>query len=210
MVTQLVRDRELNSPAFARDLGVFLTQPAEVLLAVAEVGNRSEGFSGQDQARELHDRYEVPISTGLNCLRVAGYLYDRMSESALDVDSAVEELKAIAGALPQQVVVDDQRAEAIAAVLAVKPDYEITLAIREAFANAPHFISVHGSWAVKPVRDRNGEPFNLATMALSLYWHDGAGNSHEVVVNMSRDAWQEFMATIQEIDDDFSDIEELL
>jgi hypothetical protein len=92
----LIRNRELTSPAFVRDLRAFFSQTVEVLTAIAQIGNGLDGFTGQSQTQELNLRFGVPVNRATGCLRIAEYLYRRVTNLELEVDEAADQIAVIA------------------------------------------------------------------------------------------------------------------
>ena len=206
----LIRDRELASPAFIRDLNLFFSQSTDVLKTMSDIGDSPDGFVGQQQAQRLRSEFNVPVGQALNCFRIAAYLYNRVSELHMDVDEAVRELIAIAGGLEPAVPIDEQKQSAMAEMLSFKREYEVASAISKATSDAPHFTSLNGTWAVTPVTIRNGDTVRVPVIYLTIGWHDGGGNHHEAFVHMTREDWTEFFSEVQAISDRFNDVERLL
>ena len=206
----LIRESELASSAFVRDLTSFFGQKPEVLRAIAEVGDDPDGFLGGSQARRVGSKCEISSSQALNCLRIAAYLYDRVSELGMGVDEAVAQLRSVAGELEPVPAIDEEKLEAISGVLEFKRKYEVSRAVTQATSNAPHFVNANGSWSVRPVRIRSGEVVNVPVVALSIHWHDGAGNSHDTFLQMSQDEWSSFCNEVETITGHFGDVEPLL
>ena len=206
----LIRSRELASLTFVRDLGSFFSRSPEVLQAIAEAGNNPDGFFGEIQAQFVASQSEISHSEALNCLAVAAYLYDRVSELGINIDEAVEQLRFAGEELEPAVPVDEETSAAISAILEFKRDYELSRVVSRATSNAPHFIGAHGSWGIRPVQMGNGEIVNVPVVTFSVHWHDGAGNAHETFLQMSRDDWSSFCDEVEAITGRYGDVESLL
>lgn len=200
----------LSSPAFTRDFKSFVTLPAELLLAIAELGNATEGFVGHAQAQGLATRFQVPLDKMLRDLRVAEYLYSRVSQLKMDTVVAVEQVVTVAAGLEGIVEIHPRQREAIAEVLSFKRDYEISSARKAPLSGVPHFAGLSGSWSVKPVRTRDGEIVKVPMLAMSLNWHDGALNHQQAFFCLSEWDWAEFSRQVQSIAEGRKDIDELL
>lgn len=206
----LIRARELASAAFVRDLGAFFAHGPEVLQAIAEAGDDPDGFFGELQAQSVSSQSEISHNDALSSLAVAAYLYDRVSELGINVDEAILELRSAAEELQPAVPINDETSAAIAAILEFKREYELSRAVSRATSNAPHFISAHGSWGVRPIQMGNEETINVPVVAFTIHWHDGAGNAHETFLQMSHDDWSSFCDEVDTITRRFSDVESLL
>lgn len=210
MASQLIRDRELASSAFVRDLQSFFSQSAEVLLAISELGDEPEGFRASGHANVLNERFGVPLGVATVNLHIAAYLYDRAVDSGLNADEAAGQLVSVASGLKDPIEIDVDKRAAIVAILSFKRDYEATMASGKALANSPHFTGVSGSWSVKPVAMSNGEVVRVPVLSLSVTWHDGIGNAKEIFLQMSNRDWAMFNNSINAIDNGRKDIEDLL
>ena len=206
----LLDDRELASVPFIRDLRSFLSLSKDVLLAIAEIGNQPEGFTGRQQAQSLNARFGVPVNQAMRDLRIAEHLYIRISELGLDDTDAISQIDSIASQIQDPVTIDDKCRDAIIAVLSFKRDYEVATAAGKALANAPHFIGANGAWGIKPVKIRSGEIIKIPVVTLSIVWHDGTGNNHEAFLQMSDRDWEEFTSKLKGLTDSRKDVDELL
>ena len=204
----LVRDQELSAPVFARDLRVFLNLPASSLLAISEIGSGENGFMGPAQYRSLSERAEVPMTEARAALQIATYLYDRVTELGIEVSDAAGQIAEIAARIPDPVAVDQQKREAIAAVLDFKSGHERSHAVAMALENGPHFLRIAGSWMVKRVQMREGDPLEVPVLNFSVVWHDATGTNYEAFVQMSSDDWSEFRDTVEEINRDYNAIDD--
>ena len=204
----LLPDRMLSSPAFVRDMRMFLELPARVLFGISEIGDSAEGFAAESHGRILRERFDLGIDSAARALRFAEYIYNRASDLNLETDAAAAQFAAAASNLENPISIDCERKDAVRAILSFKRDYEIARA-RSATATSggPHFISVNGSWSVKPVRVRNGEVVKVPILAMSVIWHDGSENSHEAFFQMSAEDWAEFKSGIASIEEMREDVE---
>ncbi len=189
-------DRELALPAFVRDLRSFLSLSEDILLAISDIGEKAEGFTGFEQAQSLKSRFDIPVDQAAAHLQIAEHLYHRVAQSGLDVSDAIAQIDAVASGLQNPVSLDDKRREALSRVLSFKRDYEISTAVGTALADGPHFITVNGSWSVRPVKIRNGEAIRVPIIALSIVWHDSTGTNHETFFQMSEIEWEEFNSKV--------------
>ena len=205
----LLPDRMLSSPAFVRDMRMFLELPARVLFGISEIGDSSEGFAAESHGRILRERFDLGIDSAARALRFVEYIYNRASDLNLEADDAATQLAAAASNLENPISLDGERKDAVREILSFKRDYEIARA-RNAIATSvgPHFIGVNGSWSVKPVRVRNGETVKVPILAMSLIWHDGSENSHEAFFQMSAEDWAEFQSGIASIEEMREDVED--
>ena len=208
--TSLVRERLLSSPAFMRDLKSFLSLPENVLLAISELGNKPEGFVGRPQAQSLNNDFDVPVDKTIRDLRIAEYLYDRVTELGLNTADAVNQIVAIASELEEPISIDNKLRDAIEAVLSFKRDYEISGAKSKSVNNVPHFVDANGSWSIKPIRTREGEIVRAPVMTMSIVWHDSSGNPHEAFFHMADQDWNAFSRKMNSLADSREEIEELL
>lgn len=203
----LLPDRMLSSPAFVRDMRMFLELPARVLFGISEIGDSAEGFAAESQGGILRERFDLGIDSAARALRFAEYVYNRASDLHLEADDAAAQFAA-ASNLENPISIDGERKDAVRAILSFKRDYEIARA-RSATATSggPHFIGVNGSWSVKPVRVRNGEVVKVPILAMSVTWHDGSENNHEAFFQMSAEDWAEFKSGIASIEEMREDVE---
>lgn len=206
----LVSNKLLSTPAFVRDLTSFLNLSEDALLAIAGFGNESDGFVGSSQAHDLKTRFDIPTSQAMGVLRIAKYLYDRVSESSLDVADAVSQVDSIASDLNPPLSITDPQRNAIESILSYKRAYEISEAHSKALADAPHFSDVSGSWGVKLFQTRAGEPVKVPVMTLTLTWHDGSGDHHETFIQLSDEDWEDFGNKIKDLDSRRKPLNELL
>ena len=206
----LLPDRMLSSPAFVRDMRMFLELPARVLFGISEIGDSAEGFDAESQGGILRERFDLGIDSAARALRLAEYIYNRASDLRLEADDAAAQFAAAASNLENPISLDGERKDAVRAILSFKRDYEIARA-RSATATSggPHFIGVNGSWSVKPVRVRNGDVVNVPILAMSVTWHDGSENNHEAFFQMSAEDWEEFKSGIASIDEKREDVEDM-
>ena len=200
-------DRELALPAFVRDLRSFLNLSDEILLAISEIGDQPEGFTGFKQAQILKNRFDIPVDQASAHLQIAEHLYRRVAQSGLDAFGAVAQIDSIASGLQDPIALDDKRKDALTEVLTFKRAYEISTAVGTALANGPHFIAVNGSWSIRPVKIRNGEVIQVPIIGLSIVWHDSTGTNHETFCQMSEMEWEEFNSQVAAFADDRSNMD---
>ena len=184
--------------------------PKDAMMAIAEVGNRPEGFTGSNAARILNDRLDITVGEAVRSLRIAEYLYHRVADLGLEVTEAVRQLDAISSKMDAPVHLDDERKGAITAVLAFKRDYEVTTATRESITNGPHLAGINGSWNVKLAKISNGEVINIPVMTLRIVCHDGSNNIHEIFLQISDRSWRRLINEIKALDESRKDVENLL
>lgn len=206
----LLPDGMLSSPAFVRDMRMFLELPARVLFGISEIGDSAEGFDAESQGGILRERFDLGIDSAARALRFVEYIYNRASDLRLEADDAAAQFAAAASNLENPISLDGERKDAVRAILSFKRDYEIARA-RSATATSggPHFIGVSGSWSVKPVRVRNGETVKVPILAMSVIWHDGSENNHEAFFQMSAEDWAEFKSGIASIEEMREDVENM-
>ena len=206
----LLPERMLSSPAFVRDMRMFLELPVRVLFGISEIGDSEEGFAAESHGRILRERFELGIDSATRALRLAEYIYNRASDLNLETDDAATQLAAAASDLENPISVDDERRDAVRAILSFKRNYEIARARNvTATSGAPHFIGVNGSWNVKPVRVRNGEVVKAPILTMNIIWHDGSENSHEAFFQMSAEDWADFQSDIASIEERRKDVEDM-
>ena len=197
--SSLVSSKLLSTPAFVRDLTSFLNLSEAALLAIAEFGNESNSFVGRAQSHALATRFDVPNSEASGVLRVAKYLYDRVTELNVEIGEATNEIDSIAAGLDPAIIISGLQRNAIESILAYKRDYEISEASSKALADAPHYSDVNGSWGVKLLQTRTGENIKVPVIALNLTWHDGSGEHHETFVQMGDEDWDDFENRVKEL-----------
>ena len=206
----LLPDRMLSSPAFVRDMRMFLELPVRVLLGISEIGDSAEGFVAESHGRILRERFDLGIDSATRALRIAEYIYNRASNLNLETEDAASQLAAAASSLENPISIDSERKDAVRAILSFKRDYEIARARNvTATSGAPHCIGVNVSWNVKPVRVRNGEVVKVPILTMNVIWHDGSENSHEAFFQMSADDWTDFNAEIASIEEMRKDVEDM-
>lgn len=209
--TPLLREGLLSSPAFVRDLKSFLSLSGDVLLAISELGNQPDGFVGLVQSRTLNARFGIPVDKAMRDLRIAKFLYDRVTELDLDIDNAARQLADMApGLLEDPISIDDERHNAIKAVLSFKPASEISRVKSKSVNDSPHFVGINGSWNIKPIRTREGETLKVPVMTMSIVWHDSSGNHHEAFFHMDDEDWDEFSSKTSALADSRKELEDLL
>ena len=206
----LLEERLLSSPAFMRDFKSFVTLPVEALLAIAELGNEPEGFVGRPQALGLVSRFKIPMDKTLRDLRVAEYLYSRVSELELDTAAAVEQVASVSAGLEGKLELSLEQRDAIARILSFKRAYEMSAARKAPLAGVPHFAGLGGSWSVKLVRTREGETVKVPVLTTGISWHDGVLNHHQAFFCLSERDWSEFTRQVQSFAEGHKDIDELL
>ena len=182
--TPLITDRELASSAFSQDLRSFSILPAEVLLAVAEIGDSQDGFYGNRQTHALSENFGIPHSTAAGVLRIADHFYVRAGSLGITAADAADQIVLAANRMGDSVEVDDIQRGAIETVLSFKRDYEMTLAAGRIMSKGPHFIGSTASWSVGQSRISNGETVSVPILSVSITWHDGVGNNHEAFFQM--------------------------
>ena len=207
---QLIRDREMRSRPFWRDLKLFLSQPEEALRAIAELGDSSEGFLGDRQRHDLNERFGIAPDSASEILRVADYLYIRASSLRMNAADAVAQVAAVASRVENPVVLDEGRRDAIAAILSFKSGYERTIATRNITTSGPHFSGVGGSWGVKMAQVSNGETVRIPILSLNVTWRDGVGNQREVFLQLSDRELENLNSQLQELANDRNAIDEIL
>lgn len=209
--TPLLREGLLSSPSFMRDLKSFLGLSEDVLLAISELGNQPDGFVGFVQSQTLNARFGIPVDKAMRDLRIAKFLYDRVTELDLDTANAAHQLAAMAsGLLEDQIPIDDKRRNAIKAVLSFKPAFEIYRVKSKSVNDSPHFVGINGSWNIKPIRTREGETLKVPIMGMSIVWHDSSGNHHEAFFHMDDQDWDELSSKISALSDSRKELEDLL
>ena len=180
------------------------------MLDIAEFGNESDGFVGSSQANRLNSRFDVPTSQAMGVLRIAKYLYNRVSEASLDVADAASQVDSIASGLNPPLSITDPQRNAIERILSYKREYEISEAHSKALADVPHFSDVSGSWGVKLFQTRAGESVRVPVMTLTLTWHDGSGDHHETFIQLSDEDWEDLGNKIKDLDSRRKLLNELL
>ena len=206
----LVSEKLLSNRAFVRDLTFFLQLSEEALRAISDFGSQADGFVGQTQAQSLSSGFDVPTDQSMGSLRVAKYLYDRVAELRLDVADAVGQVDLIASGLSPSLALDDGQKKAIEAILSFKRSYEKTNASSKAVSNGPHFSDVNGAWSVTLLQISDGEVVRVPLMTLGLTWHDGAGDHHEVFLQMDDKDWEDFAEKVRRLTEGRKLLDELL
>ena len=206
----LLEERLLASPAFIRDLKSFLSLPEDVLLAISELGNGPEGFSGVSQSETLKTRFDIPIDKAMRALRIAEHLYHRVTDLGLNDATAADQIISIISRLDESIEIDNQKRKAIEAVLSFKRAYEISNVTVKALENVPHFLDVNGSWNIKIVRTREGEIIKVPVVTMSVVWHDHSINHRQAFFYMDEEDWDEFNTKMKSLADNRKDIEDLL
>ena len=206
----LIGGREMRSRPFLRDLGAFLSQPEDLLRAVAELADGQEGFVGDRQHRDLTDRFGVTAEAASAILRIADYLYGRASSLRMGVAEAVVQIEGVASRLESPVSLDEERLAAIAAILSFKRDYEQAIARGKATSTGPHFTDINGSWAVNVAELANGETIRFPILSLTVSWHDGTGSYHEAFVRMLDEDWERLNEQLKTIADGRSSVGDIL
>ena len=201
----------LSNPAFVRDMRSFLELPADVLLAISELGDSPDGFTGHEQARALNNRFNIGVGKIMHDLRYAEYLYERFTELDMEVADAITEISLAASELEEPISIDDSHRMAIEAVLSFKRNYEISKATKGGLtSSAPHFIRANGSWTIKPVKIQPEETIMAPVLTMSIVWHDGAGGRHEAFFQMSDDDWELFSNEMTALSDNRKGLEALI
>ena len=209
--TSLISYELLASPSFVRDLRSFLGLSEEVLLAISEIGNNPDGFRGQAQAQSLRSRFDIRSDKVIRDLRVAEYLYDRFTDSEMDVEEALDEISSVASQWDEPIEVGALRRDALRAVLSLKREYEVSKAVKGGTTgSAPHFVRLAGAWAVRPVRVRSEDPIMAPILTMSIVWHDGSGNQHEAYFHMSDDDWSTLQKEVKALSESRTELEPLL
>ncbi len=143
-------------------------------------------------------------------LRVAEYLYSRCAELGLETDEAVAQIATVASGLDEPIVIDEHQWNAVTSILSFKREFEVARAVATAISDAPHFIDINGTWAVKVVRIRNDEIIKVPVIGLSIVWHDGLGNNHESFLQMSEGNWDALRDKIETLSNSRKDLDILL
>ena len=142
----LLLEGTLSSAAFARDLTGLLSLSADELLGISGLVDDPEGFIGPSQAQNLSTRCGVPVAEAARHLRLSKFLYDRVTALEMDVAEATRQIEAAASELPDPLLLDREKREAIGSILSFKRSYEIGNTEGVALENAPHFVELNGSW----------------------------------------------------------------
>ena len=194
----MVPARMLSVPGFRRDLERLVSQPREVLSAVAELAGGPEGFD-VSAAVELQDRYGLSVSEAQSLLRVSGYLYDRVTTTSIPLEEAVEQvLGAVSDVRPGD---EDDRRGALESILRYKGEYERgRLASVRTLGVGPRFAGVDGAWTVSVFVTREEEVIKKPVLSFVLYWRDSFGNDLEAAFRMSSEEWEEFRSVIEDMD----------
>lgn len=209
--TPLLREGLLSSPSFMRDLKSFLSLSEEALLAISELGNQPDGFVGLVQSQTLNARFGISVDKAMRDLRIAKFLYDRVTEQGLDTANAAHQLAAMSsGLLEDQISIDDKRWNAIKDVLSFKPAFEMSRVKSKSVNDSPHFVGINGSWIIKPIRTREGEVLKVPIMTMSIVWHDSSGNHHEAFFHMDDHDWDELSSKISALAGSRKELEDLL
>ncbi len=206
----LLDERLLSSTAFVRDFEVLLNLSADALLAISKSDDGQDGFIGHGHSRNLNARFNIPIDKAARVLRIVEHLYNRVSALDLDVTAAVDQISSIASELEAPIKLDDQKRDALKAVLSFNRAYELPMATAKALDNVPHYGGVAGEWSVKPIRIRDGEIVKVPVVTVSVYWHDSTANHKQAFFYMSDADWDEFVSKVEAIKDNRKDIEDLL
>ncbi len=206
----LLAEDILSSPAFRRDLRSFLDLSVETLLHISDIGNRLARFAGDSQAQSLNNQFNVPVGKAMRDLRVAEYLYGRVAETGLEVDSAVEEIVSFAATLDRPVEIADEKRRAFEAILSFNQEHDIASANARSLRGVPHFVDANGSWTIRPVRNRAREIVKVPVVTMSISWHDSSGNDHEAFFYMSERDLDRISESLSSLADSRRDIEEIL
>ena len=85
----LISRRLLNNPGFVKDLRSLLTLPAPALTALSDLVNDEMGF-GESKAQLLDSRFSLSPGQATGSVKVARYLYDRVTTLELTPQDAVK------------------------------------------------------------------------------------------------------------------------
>ena len=208
--TPLLIERLLSSPAFTRDLRLFLSLSEDVLLSISELGDTPEGFSGRPQAEYLNTHFQIPVNDAVRALHMAEHLYNRVTEQGLEGADAVNQIASVAGGLEEPIEIATPKRDAIQSILSFKRAYEVSNVASKALEDVPHFVNVSGSWSVKPVRTREGEVINVPVFGMSVVWHDSTAKHDQTFFFLDEEDWDTFKNTIDGFVDSRKDIDALL
>lgn len=203
----LVPPRLLSIGSFRRDLTSFLSQPEQVLRVISTLATGEEGFA-PGQALALGEQTDITPDDGAKLLRVAEYLYNRVSEEHIGLNAAVEQLAEAGKTL--DVPLGEEQRRGVEEILSYKREYEFgRLARQRATSKGPHFVGIDGSWRIHNYRTRENETVSVPVLGLSISWHDGSG-THEAFTQMTVTEWDEFNARVERLSEERRHLEAFL
>lgn len=132
---------------------------------------------------------------------MAEYLYERSREYRISPDNAVAQLLQIGADFDIEDL--STRADALRALVASKDAYEGGLRARlQATSTVPHFSGLDGVWDIRPVfhRERGDIIARVAALLLNVSWHDMDGTTHEAIVQLSEEDWEDFKEEVNELE----------
>ena len=207
--TTLIPQGLQSSKKFLEDLKFFLGLSADTLSTIARVGNDADGFFPSQKAPLISKETKLAPQEARQALSIADYLYDRVTELRMSVSSARNELVEMCSRL--QINLSDDQSRALEEILAYRKQYELGRHARNrATSIGPHFLSMDGSWSISVYKTRENDPVKVATLSLSISWHDGQGNHKETFLTMSEKNWEKFKEKVEEINKKHEDLRDFL
>lgn len=199
---RLIRPATLTSVGFRNELGIFLRLSAEQIHELSVMADSRDGFRATRQTMRFAERASISPDDARYVLRVAEFLYETCRESRLPVDDAVTELVDTAAALGIPDV--SEKRSALGDLLAAKDGYESErYAEAQALATVAHFMSLEGTWDIRPVFNRETQEVvtTVPVLLLNLSWHDLSGTDHEAVVQLNEDEWDELREVVEQVEE---------
>lgn len=191
-------DRQLLLPRVARELSDLVELPSELLLRIADIRNetREPGFQ---MAQRLRAGSNLSLPAAISHLRVADNLIRLVDRAAINPADAARQIAVVAASLDPKVQLDDEKIDAITAILSATAPYSPPLPVRQAMANGPHFGRLSGAWSAMPVKGETGGITVVPVLALNIEWHDHTGMDDVLHFRMTDNEWEAFMDKIAEL-----------
>ena len=191
-------DRQLLLPRVARELTELVELPSDLLLRIADIRNetREPGFQ---MAQRLRAGSNLSLQAAISHLRVADNLIRLVDRAAINPAEAARQIAVVAADLDPKVQLDDEKVEAITAIVSATNPSSPPLPVRQAMANGPHFGRLSGAWSAMPVRGETGGITVVPVLALNIEWHDHTGVDDVLHFRMTDAEWEMFMDKVAEL-----------
>lgn len=200
MAVKLIPPRYLESRAFGDDLRALLELDAGILSEIAKMGDSPDGFLRAKNAPALAQKTSTDTDEAMDLLRMASFLYERVTENRLDLEDSARELEEAAKELG--LTVDDNKRRALRDLLAYKKQFE-TGRYASAFPadQSNHFVGVDGLWSIAAVPTREGGLVQVPVLTLSVVWHDIAGNHSSAYFLLTDNDWEALKSSLKRFDE---------
>lgn len=191
---KLITESSMNSENFRKDFLSLINLSSDQLDAIAELSNSESGFSYTAISPKLGG--EITNLDGI--LDIISFLYDRIVQSDIKLDPAIQEIIHFASEFLHKDI--SNKANSLSNLFGIKKAYEPRRLEEKAHYGIPNLSRIVGYCDTRAVFDRDNNLIEqVPIVMLTLYPEDDYNNRSQVSIQLTKETWLEFMSYLDRL-----------